>query len=68
MPKEFDAVLQSDLGVFEIFESLIDGKKRGLIYYILKIKNSQSRIDKALIITENLKRGIRDNKELIRRV
>ncbi len=68
MPKKFDAVLQSDLGVFEIFESLTDGKKRGLIYYILKIKNSQSRIDKALIITENLKRGIRDNKELIRRV
>ncbi|WP_074407808.1 YdeI/OmpD-associated family protein [Aquimarina megaterium] len=68
MPEEFDAVLQSDLEAFEIFESLTDGKKRSLIYYILKIKNSQSRIDKALIITENLKRGIRDNKELIKRI
>ncbi len=68
MPEEFDAVLQSDLEAFEIFESLTDGKKRSLIYYILKIKKSQSRIDKALIITENLKLGIRDNKELIKKM
>ncbi|WP_106793333.1 YdeI/OmpD-associated family protein [Aquimarina sp. Aq78] len=68
MPEEFDAVLQSDLEALDIFESLTDGKKRSLIYYILKIKNSQSRIDKALIITENLKRGVRDNKELFKRI
>ncbi len=67
MPEEFDAVLQSDPEAFEIFEGLTDGKKRSLIYYILKIKNSQNRIDKALIITENLKRGIRDNRELIKK-
>ncbi|WP_024770232.1 YdeI/OmpD-associated family protein [Aquimarina macrocephali] len=68
MPEEFDAVLQSDLEALDIFESLTDGKKRSLIYYILKIKNSQSRIDKTLIITENLKRGVRDNKELLKRI
>ncbi len=68
MPEEFDAVLQSDPESLYIFESLTDGKKRSLIYYILKIKNSQSRIDKALVITENLKRGIRDNKELIKKL
>ena len=68
MPEEFDAVLQSDYEASEIFESLTDGKKRSLIYYILKIKNSQTRIDKALIITENLKRGIRDNRELIKKM
>ncbi|MEW7291444.1 YdeI/OmpD-associated family protein [Aquimarina sp. 2304DJ70-9] len=68
MPEEFDAVLQSDLEAFEIFESLTDGKKRSLIYYILKIKKSQTRIDKALIITENLKLGIRDHQELIKKI
>ncbi|GAA4276212.1 YdeI/OmpD-associated family protein [Aquimarina mytili] len=68
MPEEFDAVLQSDPEAFEIFESLTDGKKRSLIYYILKIKRSQTRIDKALIITENLKIGIRDNRELIKKI
>ncbi len=68
MPKEFEAVLQSDPEVSDIFESLTSGKKRSLIYYILKIKNSQNRIDKALIITENLKRGIRDNSQLIKKM
>lgn len=68
MPEELDAVLQSDPEAYDIFESLSDGKKRSLIYYILKIKSSQNRIDKSLIITENLKRGIRDNKELIKKI
>ncbi len=68
MPEEFEAVLQSDPEAFATFESLTDGKKRSLIYYILKIKKSQTRIDKALIITENLKLGIRDNKELIKKM
>ncbi|SHI62722.1 YdeI/OmpD-associated family protein [Aquimarina spongiae] len=68
MPEEFDAVLQSDPEAFEIFESLTDGKKRSLIYFILKIKNSQNRINKALIITENLKRGIRNAQELIKKI
>ncbi len=68
MPEEFEAVLQSDPEAFEIFESLADGKKRSLIYYILKTKRSQTRIDKALIITENLKLGIRDHKELIKKI
>ncbi len=67
MPEEFEAVLQSDFDGASLFESLTDGKKRGLIYHILKIKNSQTRIDKALIIIENLKRGIRDQRELIKK-
>ncbi|WP_109300296.1 YdeI/OmpD-associated family protein [Aquimarina sp. AU474] len=67
MPEEFEAVLQSDPQGFDIFESLTDGKKRSLIYYILKIKNSQTRIDRSLLITENLKLGIRDHKELIQK-
>ncbi len=68
IPEEFEAVLQSDPEAFEIFESLTDGKKRSLIYYILKIKKSQIRIDKALIITQNLKHGIRDTRDLIKKI
>jgi hypothetical protein len=60
MPEELEAVLQSDPEAFELFESLTIGKKRGLIYAILRYKFSQTRIDKALILCENLKRGIRD--------
>lgn len=62
MPEEFEAVLMSDYDAFEIFETLTAGKKRSAIYAIIRIKNSQSRIDKALIFCENLKRGIKDPK------
>ena len=65
-PEEFDAVLLSDPEAMELFESLTTGKKRGLIYTILRYKSSQTRIDKALILCENLKRGIRDPRELFR--
>ena len=66
MPEEFDAVLQSDPEAMDVFESLTIGKKRNLIYAILRYKTSQTRIDKALILCENLKRGIRDPRELFR--
>lgn len=66
MPEELEAVLSTDLEAQEIFESFTDGKKRGIIYMIAGYKNSQTRIDKALFICENLKRGIRDNKTLLK--
>lgn len=57
MPEELDAVFKSDYEAFEIFENLTAGKKRSIIYIIIRIKNSQTRIDKALLMCENLKRG-----------
>lgn len=65
MPEELDAVLLSDYDAFLIFESLNDGLKRGLIYTIIRYKNVQTRIDKSLILCENLKRGIRDRAKLL---
>ncbi len=66
MPEEFQAVLDSDPEAFAMFEGLTDGKKRSIIYTLLRYKNSQTRIDKALILTENLKMGITDMKELLK--
>lgn len=66
MPEELQAVLETDMEAMAGFENLTDGKKRSIIYYILRVKNPQSRIDKALIIAENLKLGITDGKELIK--
>ena len=57
MPEELDAVFQSDGEAFQIFENLTAGKKRSIIYAITRYKTSQTRIDKALIVCENLKRG-----------
>lgn len=66
LPEEFEAVLESDPGAMAAFDALSIGKQRGLIYMILRFKNSQTRIDKTLALCENLKRGIRDPKELFR--
>ena len=66
MPEELDAVLLSDYDAYQIFESLTAGKKRSIIYMISRYKNSQTRIDKSIVLTENLKRGIRDQKLLLK--
>lgn len=66
MPEEFAAVLEGDWEASEKFENLSAGKKRSLIYYIVRFKNVQTKIDKALLISENLKMGITDNKLLIK--
>ncbi len=66
MPQELDAVLLSDHEAFQIFSSFTPGKKRGIIYSILSYKNSQTRIDKSILICENLKKGVRDNRDLLK--
>ncbi|GAB5474306.1 MAG: hypothetical protein Mars2KO_24050 [Maribacter sp.] len=66
MPEELDAVLTSDYEAYQIFDSFTDGKKRGIIYAVARYKNSQTRIDKSILICENLKRGIRYNPDLLK--
>lgn len=66
MPEELDAVFKSDFEAFEIFEALTAGKKRSIIYFIKRIKNTQTRIDKALIMCNNLRRGITEQKWLFK--
>lgn len=67
MPEELEAVLLSDHDAFKIFESLTDGKKRSIIYMISRYKVSQTRIDKSLILVDNIKMGITDNKFLLKK-
>ena len=57
MPEELDAVFLSDYEAYKIFETLTPGKKRSIIYAVSRFKNSQTKIDKSLILCENLKRG-----------
>ncbi len=66
MPEELEVVLKSDLEAMAIFAGFTDGKKRGIIYMIKRYKNSQVRIDKSLLVMENLKRGIRNNPDLLK--
>ncbi|MFT5863321.1 MAG: hypothetical protein ACI828_001978 [Flavobacteriales bacterium] len=66
VPASFQAALDSDLEGADVFESLTAGRKRGLIYYIVRFKTAQTQINKTLIIFENLKRDIRDPREIIK--
>lgn len=66
MPEEFEAVLNSDPEAKEIFESFSDGKKRSLIYFVLRFKSSQTRIDKSLMVADNMKMGIQKTQDLLK--
>ena len=55
MPQEMEMVLEQDESGKAYFEALTMGKKRSLIYLVLKVKNTDSRIRKALAIMAHLK-------------
>ncbi len=57
VPEELDEVFKLDPEAFKVFETLSAGKKRSIIYAVARYKTSQTRIDKALIMCENLKKG-----------
>ncbi|NNF36002.1 MAG: DUF1905 domain-containing protein [Saprospiraceae bacterium] len=52
--EEFEAVLEADEMFSDYFDKLPPGKKRNLIYIVNKVKNSDKRIEKSLIIAEHL--------------
>ncbi len=60
MPEELEAVLLSDYEAYTLFENLTPGRQRSIIYAVSRYKSAQTRVDKALVITENLRRGISD--------
>ena len=57
MTEELEAVLLSDYEAYEIFENMLPGKQRNIIFMIFGIKDSQKRVDVALNAMENLKMG-----------
>ncbi len=57
MTEELEAVLLSDYEAYKIFEGMLPGKQRNLIFLIYGIKDSQKRVDVALNAMENLKMG-----------
>lgn len=55
MPEELEAMLDQDLTANAYFRELTKGKQRNLIYIVNKVKNTDSRINKALAIVHHLK-------------
>lgn len=66
MPEELEAVFESDPVAFRIFEEFSPGKKRSLIYSILRVKNSDLRINKALNFCKNIKLGVTNQREWLK--
>ena len=62
MSEELEAVLLSDYEAYTIFENLTPGRQRSIIYTISRYKSAQMRVDKAILLTANLKRGVTDPK------
>lgn len=66
IPEEFQEVLKLDDDANNIFQTLTDGNKRGLIYLVNQVKNSDKRIDRALKIAERLKNGVTSPKIILK--
>lgn len=54
MPDELNEVLAQDYQAYEYFHALTPGKQRNLIYVINKIKSSEIKIRKSLVIADHL--------------
>ncbi|MCU0375065.1 MAG: YdeI/OmpD-associated family protein [Chitinophagaceae bacterium] len=56
MPEELQEVLGLDDVAQNHYNALTDGKKRSLILFVAQPKSAQLRVDRALLIADNLKR------------
>lgn len=55
MPEEFQVLLDQDREGADFFYQLTKGKQRSLVYLVSTVKNSDSRLKKALAILSHLK-------------
>ena len=56
LPEEFEILLDQDEIGADFFYQLTKGKQRSLVYLVSKVKNSNSRLKKALAILSHLKK------------
>jgi hypothetical protein len=56
MPPELTELLQQDEEGMARFRLLTPGRQRYIIHYVSAVKSSQLRIDRAILLIENLKR------------
>ena len=66
LPKEFEELLKIDDELNEVFHKLTPGKQRSLLHIIGKPKTSETRLNKAIVVSEYLKQvnGKLDFKQL----
>ena len=67
MPDVLKVILNSDVEAQCAFDSLTPGRKRSLIYTIKRYKSEQLKIDRALLILENVKNGCDTPKDWLKK-
>ena len=55
MPEELEALLEQDQEGEKRFEQLAPSKQRYIIHYVSQVKSSQKKIDRAIMLINNLK-------------
>ena len=56
IPPELSELFRQDKEGKKRFDGLTPGKRRYIIHYVSTVKNSQKRIDRAILLIENLKK------------
>jgi hypothetical protein len=67
VPEELQELLKQDDEAKRRFDLLSKGKQRYIIYYVSQVKNSQLRIERALLLLTNLKKS-KEGKESFRQM
>lgn len=55
MPEELEALLEQDEEGARRFENITPGQQRYIIHYVSQVKSSQKKIDRAIMLINNLK-------------
>ncbi len=67
LPEELEEVLNTDPEAYTIFQSLTPGNQRGLMYLVEQVKSSDKKIERALKIASQLKKGITSPKLVLKK-
>ncbi|MCX6317561.1 MAG: YdeI/OmpD-associated family protein [Bacteroidetes bacterium] len=67
IPEEFAEVMATDPEAEALFNSLTDGNKRGLIALVNMLKSTDKKIERALLIAQKLKAGIRSPAAMLKK-
>ncbi len=67
MPIEMEEVLAIDEEAHKIWNDITPGRKRSALYFIIKAKQEETRIKRALLVAENLKLGFINPNEITRK-
>ncbi|MCO6477624.1 MAG: DUF1905 domain-containing protein [Phaeodactylibacter sp.] len=67
LPDAFAEVFHTDPEAAAVFSSLPDGRKRGLLYLVNSVKSVDKKIERALRIAEQLKAGVTNPREILKK-